>query len=344
MINIKITAQLQNGNRKESSIIGIFDFIPFVKILPDNLKKYQIQRVEQNESDILSNLLDAEKQKDINKVLIDSKQGYTKLYFEIIQGRTIYFSLDYTGILIIEPHNISVIEPQLEVPIKIGDKLKISFRNDTIGRGSYIDFFAKDDDLVYSDITKKMHCGRIYIDTQKKCKIIFSTSLNATRRNIVSLKTIEILEDIGTKTNNDIIIITSTIRYPQQQAEAMYSNLSRGKRIRYRKPGMLVTEIYDDYTLKGATKEEIINAMTKKIEQLSETNQRVSLHCVSENIYKKCNVLDVSTKMNNAKEFINLLSKKSSVTKIIHPIKGVSNSSTVIFDTSEGAIHIEIKQ
>lgn len=48
--------------------------------------------------------------------------------------------------------------------------------------------------------------------------------------------------------------------------------------------------------------------------------------------------------MNNAKEFINLLSKKSSVTKIIHPIKGVSNSSTVIFDTSEGAIHIEIKQ
>lgn len=189
-----------------------------------------------------------------------------------------------------------------------------------------------------------MYCGRIYIDTQKKCKIIFSTSLNATRRNIVSLKTIEILEDIGTKTNNDIIIITSTIRYPQQQAEAMYSNLSRGKRIRYRKPGMLVTEIYDDYTLKGATKEEIINAMTKKIEQLSETNQRVSLHCVSENIYKKCNVLDVSTKMNNAKEFINLLSKKSSVTKIIHPIKGVSNSSTVIFDTSEGAIHIEIKQ
>ena len=70
MRNIKITAQLQNGNRKESSIIGIFDFIPFVKILPDNLKKYQIQRVEQNESDILSNLLDAEKQKDINKVLI----------------------------------------------------------------------------------------------------------------------------------------------------------------------------------------------------------------------------------------------------------------------------------
>lgn len=39
MRNIKITAQLQNGNRKESSIIGIFDFIPFVKILPDNLKK-----------------------------------------------------------------------------------------------------------------------------------------------------------------------------------------------------------------------------------------------------------------------------------------------------------------
>lgn len=77
----------------------------------------------------------------------------------------------------------------------------------------------------------------------EKCKIIFHSSLDTKRKNIVSLKTLKMLEEIGEKVNNNIIIITSTIRYPQQQAEAMYSNLSRGKRIRYRKPGMLVTAV-----------------------------------------------------------------------------------------------------
>lgn len=58
----------------------------------------------------------------------------------------------------------------------------------------------------------------------------------------------------------------------------------------------------------------------------------------------KCNVLDISTNMNNTKDFINLLAKNTSVIKIIHPIKGISNSSKVMFDTGEGAIHVEIKQ
>ena len=58
-----------------------------------------------------------------------------------------------------------------------------------------------------------------------KCKIIFHSSLDTKRKNIVSLKTLKMLEEIGEKVNNNIIIITSTIRYPQQQAEAMYSNL-----------------------------------------------------------------------------------------------------------------------
>lgn len=303
-----------------------------------------MQEVELDEVKTLSNLLDSEKQKINEKVLVSSKQEYTEFYFEIIQGRRIYFSLDYTGILILKPYCVSVIEPQLKIPVKIGDKIKICLKNDTIKKGAYIDFFASDDDLVYSDMTKKMHCGRIYIDIPKACKIIFSGNLNEGRKNIVSLKTLKLLEEIGEKTDNNVIIITSTIRYPQQQAEAMYSNLSRGKRIRYKQPGMLVTEVYDNYKIKGANKEEIINAMTKKIEQLSEQNQRVSLHCVSENAYMRCNVLDISTKMNNTKEFINSLAKDASVIKIIHPIKDVLNSSKVIFDTSEGAIHVEIKQ
>lgn len=171
MRNIKITARLQNGNQKESPIIGIFDFLPFVRIIPDIQKKYQIQRVESNKSETLSNLLDSEKQKISFKVLVDNKQNCTELYFEIVQGRTIHFSLDYTGFLILEPYCVSVAEPQLEIPVKIGDKIKISLKNDTIKEGAYIDFFAKDDDLVYSDITRKMHCGKIYIDIQKNVKL-----------------------------------------------------------------------------------------------------------------------------------------------------------------------------
>ena len=193
-----------------------------------------------------------------------------------------------------------MIEPQLKIPVKIGDKIKLCIRNDSIKKGAYIDFFASDDDLVYSSMTKKMHCGRVYIDIQKTCKIIFSSNLNERRKKIVSLKTLKLLEETGIKSDNDKV--------------------------------------------KGANKEEIVNAMTKKIEQLSEQNQRVSLHCVSENVYMKCNVLDISTNMNNTKDFINLLAKNTSVIKIIHPIKGISNSSKVMFDTGEGAIHVEIKQ
>ena len=344
MRNIKITAQLQNGNKKETPIIGIFDFIPFVKIATDSLNDCKIIEVKLDEAKVLSNLLDNEKQKINEKLLVSSNQEYTEFYIEVIKGRSIYFSLDYTGVLNLEPYCVSVIEPQLKIPVKIGDKIKLCIRNDSIKKGAYIDFFASDDDLVYSSMTKKMHCGRVYIDIQKTCKIIFSSNLNERRKKIVSLKTLKLLEETGIKSDNDMIIITSTIRYPQQQAEAMYSNLSRGKRIRYKRPGMLVTEIYDNYKVKGANKEEIVNAMTKKIEQLSEQNQRVSLHCVSENVYMKCNVLDISTNMNNTKDFINLLAKNTSVIKIIHPIKGISNSSKVMFDTGEGAIHVEIKQ
>lgn len=77
---------------------------------------------------------------------------------------------------------------------------------------------------------------------------------------------------------------------------------------------------------------------------IPDIQKKYQIQSASENMYRKCNVLDISTKMNNAKEFVNLLSQQSSITKIIHPIKGISNSSTVIFDASEGAIHIECKQ
>lgn len=57
MRNIKITAQLQNGNKKETPIIGIFDFIPFVKIATDSLNDCKIIEVKLDEAKVLSNLL-----------------------------------------------------------------------------------------------------------------------------------------------------------------------------------------------------------------------------------------------------------------------------------------------
>ncbi|WP_164699306.1 hypothetical protein [Aliarcobacter skirrowii] len=82
--------------------------------------------------------------------------------------------------------------------------------------------------------------------------------------------------------------------------------------------------------------------MEDKIIELLKQNKRVSKHCVTEDIYKKNNILDISKNLENPKDFIMELSKEKNVSKIIHPIQSLPNSSKIIFDKNEQAIHIEI--
>lgn len=183
-------------------------------------------------------------------------------------------------------------------------------------------------------------------NSSQKSKIVtFDPGLTEERKNIVNSFTISLLERAAQNSSNKKIIITSTIRTSQQQAEAMYNNKSIGKDIRYAESGKKVIEIYNLGVKNGDSKEKIISDMKNKIEELTKEGKKVSKHCVSEETYAKNNIIDISYKrgIKNPRDFIRELAKDSSVTRVIHPLNNVVINDKISYDPSEGAIHIEVK-
>lgn len=156
----------------------------------------------------------------------------------------------------------------------------------------------------------------------------------------MSQKSIQLLGKIAYLTGSKSITITSTIRYPRQQANAMY-----GTKIKYRPPGEQVKAVYSECQKLKLSKEKTIEKMITKIEELSKAGQRVSLHCVSIEDYKKLNVIDVSyDNIIDIKKYIKLLAGETNVQKIIHSMPNITNSLKVKYDKGEPCIHVEIKQ
>lgn len=171
--------------------------------------------------------------------------------------------------------------------------------------------------------------------------VVISGSVDAT---VLTEKTMNVLSLAASASENPSITVTSTIRTPERQAEAMYANLASGNRIRYKAPGMAVTAVYDECVKAGKSKADTVSAMVKEIEAQSEKGQRVSLHCVSREEYAKLNIVDVSRHMPNPRDFVRALMTIKAVTKVITPIQAVYGDDRVSVDTSEGAIHVEIQQ
>ncbi|CAA7197358.1 glycoside hydrolase family 24 protein [Chryseobacterium potabilaquae] len=172
----------------------------------------------------------------------------------------------------------------------------------------------------------------------------FDGNIEEERRKVVSEKTKNILKKAAKSSGNKKVVITSTIRSPRKQAEAMYNNEKNGKHIKYATPGRQVLDIYNQ--TKSFGREKTINAMIEKIVELSKQGKRVSLHCVAESEYAKLNIIDVSyiKGLTDYKKFILDVANDSSVFKIIHPIKSIGTSGKINYDEGEPAIHIEIKQ
>ena len=76
--------------------------------------------------------------------------------------------------------------------------------------------------------------------------VTFAGNLSQERRNVVSSKTIHILEQAAIKTSNNKVVITSTIRSSRQQAQAMYDNEENGRHIKYAAPGQTIINIYKE--------------------------------------------------------------------------------------------------
>lgn len=196
--------------------------------------------------------------------------------------------------------------------------------------------------------------GNIIRETKNESNIVTSKIVNFAsniesepyRKNIVSKFTIETLENIAKLTGDKSITITSTIRTTRKQAEAMYTNRSKNKNVRYGAPGQQVNAVYNECVKNKNSKSETIDKMDKKIIELSNKGQRVSLHCVAEEAYKKLNVIDINhTTLVNQKKFIEELAKCTEVQKIIQPVNSswTSINTKIKYDPEEPCIHFEIK-
>lgn len=189
---------------------------------------------------------------------------------------------------------------------------------------------------------------KAFVKQMEKMQIIdyskyvrFASSIETERRSIVSQKSIQLLGYIAFLTEMSYITITSTIRYPRTQAIAMYYSPN----IKYKAPGEAVKAVYRECKKQKLSKEATIDKMTQKIEELSRQNQRVSLHCVSIDEYKKLNVIDVSYQgIGDKEKYIKLLEANDDVKKIIHSVEMIKNTSKIFYDKGEPCIHVEIKQ
>ena len=151
----------------------------------------------------------------------------------------------------------------------------------------------------------------------------------------------DLISRVADATKNPNVVITSTLRTPEAQAKAMADNLYAGKRIRYRAPGAAVTKVFDD-NCKKLARSEVEKLMVAEIERQAAMGQRVSLHCTTEELYRQCNIIDLSiTRMNNPRDFTNALANEEKCCKIITPLSDVKYASAkVSVDANEPALHV----
>lgn len=134
----------------------------------------------------------------------------------------------------------------------------------------------------------------------------------------LSTKTKNILKEVGIKSKNYNIYITSTARSTYDQARIMYDNCSkRGgvkeqKRI-YADPGDIVVDVYVKGIKLGNSKADIIAAMENKIKALDPST--VSKHIAN---FKVLNTFDISYgRLSNKNDFLDEINKRKELDKVL---------------------------
>ncbi|WP_257874675.1 hypothetical protein [Helicobacter sp. TUL] len=132
--------------------------------------------------------------------------------------------------------------------------------------------------------------------------------------SLVSEYSKNILRQIAKNSNYTRVVISSTARTPRRQAEVMYNNIvNKGmqeQRRTYKQPGQRVLDVYETQKKAGKNKDEIIQAMTNKINELGASS--VSTHCADFNVVNVVDIPHSSLGKNKEKfknEAIKLLSK-----------------------------------
>lgn len=153
----------------------------------------------------------------------------------------------------------------------------------------------------------------------------------------------KVLTDVGKKVGLEEVVVTSTLRTPLAQAEAMLSNIEQNRLIRYKWAGEEVNNLARSLRGKKVERKLIIEAMVAKIKELSKSGNRVSKHCVAEEEYDKCNIIDVSylsMAEDKREDFLKAMIARKEVAKVIQPISRQLQG----YDAGEPAMHFEINQ
>lgn len=149
--------------------------------------------------------------------------------------------------------------------------------------------------------------------------------------SVVSEKSLNILRQASIASNNNHIKITSTLRSPAKQAELMYDyNLIKGFVKQYGLYGSIgdqVIRVHEENV--GKSKEDILDLMVNKINQLEPSN--VSKHCGNHN---DVNVFDI---------YVGNLKNPDLLYNELLKLEG-SLINKVIDERDRGCIHVEIKQ
>jgi hypothetical protein len=195
--------------------------------------------------------------------------------------------------------------------------------------------FCEDCEKAKQDQAKKTEAKKISKDEtpinkvqEEDKKVVVSFGGNA-KKNAVSTKSLQILEEIGSKTKNYKIHITSTARTVADQARIMFNNCKKNgtdeQMKTYKAPGRQVIQVYIDLSIAKKSEDEIRQAMADKIEEVGPEN--VSKHIADP---AKMNTFDIAQSTLHKK-----LDFKSESSK--------SNNINRILDEN-GCYHIEIPQ
>lgn len=120
--------------------------------------------------------------------------------------------------------------------------------------------------------------------------VVGFNGVNADRQSIVSQKTKNILAEIAKECGMTRVLITSTLRTPEEQARAMWGGT------RYAAAGENVKAIGAQYNHLGAAVR--TQKMAERIRYYWTQGVNVSKHCVSPEAYAKKNVVDIGLNSN----------------------------------------------
>ena len=324
-----------------------------------NKNKQRQDQIFLEANQILNRVLRGVEQVDLNKLggelncnLHQFKDIFTayfnSMYFELDACSFIQFTEDHERLVAQRSNKTFIPTRSDDEKRKLMDKWKIALKKN-------VQVFLESLTNTNDDEEVQLRIPLLAdLDAAPKVKpwVNFAGNLAQPRRDIVSEYSLNLINKVAEK-NQVRITITSTIRSISQQASAMYTNLSNGRRIRYTKPGQAVTAVYDEYTKKGASKKDTLAAMERKIAEYEKKGERVSLHCVSEETYAKLNVIDLYLKEKSDKIKVKAVIQdllNSGVSRVIQKdfpnVKEFSYKPTqrVTYIKSEPCIHVEIKQ